>query len=218
MTRNPARPCPADERACLLRTAAGPQGTRGRRTCPRGGGSGTPWPAVPLLPAASAPLPTNRAPAPPGQLAAVAAACLPACLQDTPPLTCATSLTPTHTCNPRPTPQVVPLVSPHDLWPVLACQDRYVRVLRGSVPCYEAPTSAAPTTLKYVLESHDPQQRFPHAKEVLYGTEAGGGGGGWEWWVCGWVGGKGVTAGARSGGWVSGRWVLYGTNAGGRCQ
>lgn len=69
--------------------------------------------------------------------------------------------------------EVVPLVSPQDLWPVLACQDRYVRVLRGSEPCYEAPTSAAPTTLKYVLESHDPQQRFPHAKEVLYGTEAG---------------------------------------------
>ncbi|PNH08710.1 Bardet-Biedl syndrome 7 protein [Tetrabaena socialis] len=70
--------------------------------------------------------------------------------------------------------EVVPLAGPNDLWPVLACQDRYVRVLRGSEVCYEAPTPAAPVSLQYVLDSHDPQNRFPNAKEVLYGTDNGG--------------------------------------------
>ncbi|KAG2493069.1 hypothetical protein HYH03_008732 [Edaphochlamys debaryana] len=68
---------------------------------------------------------------------------------------------------------VVPLAGPTELWPVLACQDRYVRVLRGSAVCYEAPTPAAPVSLQYVPESHDPQHRFPQAKEVLYGTDVG---------------------------------------------
>lgn len=98
---------------------------------------------------------------------------------------------PTHPCPPQPTPphpswaappppcvaaaaaQVVPLLTAQDYWPVLACQDRYVRVLKGSDVCYEAPTQAAPVSLKYVLESHDPQNRFPNAKEVLYGTDTG---------------------------------------------
>ncbi|GIL85198.1 hypothetical protein Vretimale_10813 [Volvox reticuliferus] len=69
--------------------------------------------------------------------------------------------------------EVVPLFSPMELWPVLACQDRYVRVLRGSEVTYEAPTPSAPVSLKYVLASHDPQHRFPNAKEVLYGTDTG---------------------------------------------
>ncbi|KAG2424531.1 hypothetical protein HXX76_014412 [Chlamydomonas incerta] len=69
--------------------------------------------------------------------------------------------------------EVVPLASAAELWPVLACQDRYVRVLRGSEPVYEAPTPAAPVSLQYVVDSHDPQHRFPNAKEVLYGTDTG---------------------------------------------
>ncbi|KXZ55148.1 hypothetical protein GPECTOR_3g298 [Gonium pectorale] len=69
--------------------------------------------------------------------------------------------------------EVVPLAGPTELWPVLACQDRYVRLLRGSEVCYEAPTPAAPVSLQYVVESHDPQHRFPDAKEVLYGTDTG---------------------------------------------
>ncbi|GLC59925.1 hypothetical protein PLESTB_001554700 [Pleodorina starrii] len=69
--------------------------------------------------------------------------------------------------------EVVPLSGPVELWPVLACQDRYVRVLRGSEVTYEAPTPAAPVSLQYVLASHDPQNRFPNAKEVLYGTDTG---------------------------------------------
>lgn len=79
---------------------------------------------------------------------------------------------PTQTSNPVPR-QVVPLANPAELWPVLACQDRYVRVLRGSEPVYEAPTPAAPVSLQYVVDSHDPQHRFPNAKEVLYGTDTG---------------------------------------------
>ncbi len=70
--------------------------------------------------------------------------------------------------------QVVPLHNPSEMWPVLACQDRYVRVLKGNEVCYEAPTPAAPVSLQYVVDSHDPQHRFPSAKEVLYGTDNGG--------------------------------------------
>lgn len=69
--------------------------------------------------------------------------------------------------------EVMPLISPQDYCPVLACQDRHVRVLMGAEVLYEAPTPAAPTSLKYNFESHDPSHRFPNAKELLYGTDAG---------------------------------------------
>eukprot|EP00198_Chlamydomonas_reinhardtii_P000372 XP_001689707.1 bardet-biedl syndrome 7 protein [Chlamydomonas reinhardtii] len=46
--------------------------------------------------------------------------------------------------------EVVPLANPAELWPVLACQDRY------GVCC-----------AAYVVDSHDPQHRFPNAKEVF---------------------------------------------------
>ena len=48
-----------------------------------------------------------------------------------------------------------------------------MRALRGSDVVYEAPTAAAPVRLKYVPASHDPQNRFPNAEEVLYGTDVG---------------------------------------------
>jgi Bardet-Biedl syndrome 7 protein len=48
-----------------------------------------------------------------------------------------------------------------------------VRVLKGSTVVYEAPTAAAPVRLKFVAASHDPTNRFPNAKEVLYGTDTG---------------------------------------------
>eukprot|EP00201_Polytomella_parva_P019649 CAMPEP_0175047856 /NCGR_PEP_ID=MMETSP0052_2-20121109/5842_1 /TAXON_ID=51329 ORGANISM="Polytomella parva, Strain SAG 63-3" /NCGR_SAMPLE_ID=MMETSP0052_2 /ASSEMBLY_ACC=CAM_ASM_000194 /LENGTH=619 /DNA_ID=CAMNT_0016311807 /DNA_START=124 /DNA_END=1979 /DNA_ORIENTATION=- len=69
--------------------------------------------------------------------------------------------------------EVLPIASPTDYWPVLACQDRFVRVLSGNAPVYEAPTASAPRTITFVADSHDPQHRFPTAKEVLYGTENG---------------------------------------------
>lgn len=69
--------------------------------------------------------------------------------------------------------QLIPLISPNDWSPVLACQDRHVRVITGNEVFYEAPTPAAPTALRYIPESHDPNNRFPNAKEVLYGTDTG---------------------------------------------
>lgn len=58
--------------------------------------------------------------------------------------------------------------------PVLACQDRLVRVLNGSEVSKEIVVeSGAPTCLRYILESHDPLNRYPGAKEILYGTENG---------------------------------------------
>jgi len=36
-------------------------------------------------------------------------------------------------------------------------------------------TPAVPVSLQYVVDSHDPHNRFPDAKEVLYGTDTGEG-------------------------------------------
>mmetsp|Transcript_18765 Transcript_18765/g.40356 ORF Transcript_18765/g.40356 Transcript_18765/m.40356 type:complete len:735 (+) Transcript_18765:308-2512(+) len=69
--------------------------------------------------------------------------------------------------------EVLPLISAQDYCPALACQDRHIRLLSGNEVFYEAPTPAAPISLVYNPESHDPSHRFPHAKELLYGTETG---------------------------------------------
>jgi Bardet-Biedl syndrome 7 protein len=37
----------------------------------------------------------------------------------------------------------------------------------------QASTPAAPVSLHYVIDSHDPHNRYPNAKEVLYGTDIG---------------------------------------------
>jgi len=69
--------------------------------------------------------------------------------------------------------EVVPLISKDDWSPVLACQDRHIRVLSGTDVFFEAATPAAPISIKYIPESHDPHHRAPNAREVLYGTEVG---------------------------------------------
>ncbi|MEW5302522.1 MAG: hypothetical protein WDW36_005300 [Sanguina aurantia] len=68
---------------------------------------------------------------------------------------------------------VVPLTDNSELNPVLACQDRQIRVLNGNQILFQAPTQAAPSCISYILASHDPQNRFPDAKELLYGTDSG---------------------------------------------
>lgn len=58
--------------------------------------------------------------------------------------------------------------------PVLACQDRLIRVLNGSEVSKEISVEGgAPTCVRYILESHDLLNRYPGAKEILYGTENG---------------------------------------------
>eukprot|EP00983_Pelagomonas_calceolata_P132058 1161833-Pelagomonas_calceolata.AAC.17 len=37
----------------------------------------------------------------------------------------------------------------------------------------QASTPAAPVSLHYVIDSHDPHNRYPNAKELLYGTDVG---------------------------------------------
>lgn len=37
----------------------------------------------------------------------------------------------------------------------------------------DIPTVAAPTSVLYSAESHDPRQRFPSSKELLYSTDTG---------------------------------------------
>lgn len=73
--------------------------------------------------------------------------------------------------------QIMPLDKPLDkleeMCVVLACQDRFIRVLQNSALLYEVPTPAAATAIKHVADSHDPQGRFPHARELLYGTDVG---------------------------------------------
>jgi len=39
--------------------------------------------------------------------------------------------------------------------------------------CMQANTQSAPVSLHYVVDSHDPHNRFPNAKELLYGTDVG---------------------------------------------
>lgn len=56
---------------------------------------------------------------------------------------------------------------------MLACQDRQIRVLNGNQILFQAPTQAAPSCISYILASHDPQNRYPDAKELLYGTDSG---------------------------------------------
>eukprot|EP00803_Ostreobium_quekettii_P008434 evm.model.scf_181EXC.4 EVM.evm.TU.scf_181EXC.4 scf_181EXC:15301-18457(+) len=69
--------------------------------------------------------------------------------------------------------EVVPIASPQDLTPVLACQDRVIRTLDGSAVRHETPVEGAPICLRFVLDSHDTLNRCPDGKEVLYGTESG---------------------------------------------
>ena len=38
---------------------------------------------------------------------------------------------------------------------------------------FDIPAKGVPLCLKYVSDSHDTQQRYPNAKELLYGTEDG---------------------------------------------
>ena len=82
---------------------------------------------------------------------------------------------------PPPLVQIAPLMfnqGAQQYCPVVACQDRSIRVLDGNGVLYDTSTAAPPTCLVYIPESHDPQHRFPNAKELLYGTEAGQYGGG----------------------------------------
>lgn len=69
---------------------------------------------------------------------------------------------------------MLPLEKPEEMEMVLACQDRFIRVLAESAVRYEVATPAAATALKHVPDSHDPQGRFPHARELLYGSDVGG--------------------------------------------
>ncbi|GAX76228.1 hypothetical protein CEUSTIGMA_g3672.t1 [Chlamydomonas eustigma] len=69
--------------------------------------------------------------------------------------------------------EVMPLISPNDYLPALACQDRHIRVLNGAECILDIPTTATPTTLLFSLESHDLRGRFPDAKELLYSTDTG---------------------------------------------
>lgn len=57
---------------------------------------------------------------------------------------------------------------------VLACQDRVVRVLDGSKVSLEfALGYEVPTCIRYIHDSHDPLNRHPGGKELIYGTESG---------------------------------------------
>ncbi|KAI8469474.1 MAG: hypothetical protein J3K34DRAFT_522137 [Monoraphidium minutum] len=72
--------------------------------------------------------------------------------------------------------EVIPLLGPGEMVPVLACRDCMVRVLEpgGAAPLFEVPTPSPPTALLHVADSHDPRHRFPAAShEVLYGCEDG---------------------------------------------
>ena len=68
---------------------------------------------------------------------------------------------------------MIPLVSPTDFLPALACQDRHIRILNGAEVMLDIPTVAAPTTLQFCIDSHDLRGRFPGAKELLYSTDNG---------------------------------------------
>ncbi|GMH36136.1 hypothetical protein BSKO_04004 [Bryopsis sp. KO-2023] len=68
---------------------------------------------------------------------------------------------------------VIPVTYKREFNPVLACEDRIIRVLTGSEVSSQIAVEAAPTCVKYVLDSHDPHSRHPDGKEVLYGTENG---------------------------------------------
>ena len=60
--------------------------------------------------------------------------------------------------------QVIPLISPGEFYPALACQDRHIRILNGSEVFLDVTTASAPTTLHFCLDSHDLRGRFPNAK------------------------------------------------------
>jgi hypothetical protein len=55
--------------------------------------------------------------------------------------------------------QVLPLLSAMEFLPVLACQDRRIRIISGSKVMHEIPTPTAPTAVRYVMEVHDPTHR-----------------------------------------------------------
>ena len=73
---------------------------------------------------------------------------------------------------------VAPVILPTELNPVLACRDRFVRVVQGSELYYEASVSGAAT----VAETCDENNRRRAASgeehagrtEVIWGTEQGG--------------------------------------------
>lgn len=69
--------------------------------------------------------------------------------------------------------QVVPLVSPNEYLPILACQDRHIRVLRGKDVVLDIPTQGAPLAIIHNPTPHDHQGRFQGYKELLYTTENG---------------------------------------------
>ncbi len=62
-----------------------------------------------------------------------------------------------HLCTPLL--QLIPLLGPENYVPVLACNDKCIRVLSGAQAMFEVPTAAVPTCIKYVADSHDHQHR-----------------------------------------------------------
>ncbi|KAF5828117.1 hypothetical protein DUNSADRAFT_18178, partial [Dunaliella salina] len=69
--------------------------------------------------------------------------------------------------------EIVPIMDANKVHPILACQDRCIRILDNGKAMLQASTPAAPVSLHYVIDSHDPHNRFPNAKEMLYGTDVG---------------------------------------------
>ncbi|KAK9803568.1 hypothetical protein WJX72_000727 [[Myrmecia] bisecta] len=68
--------------------------------------------------------------------------------------------------------EVVP-VKEDLLLAVLGCQDRTLRVLHNSQVAHQVQVEGAVTSLKYILDSHDPGQINIGRREVLYGTDGG---------------------------------------------